>query len=139
MTHDILSPSSNWLLIENRTEEENIEACARFHINQERIATVDIFAYSNEKGDKIANELRCYLLCKIESILLSLSIESIVFEVLQYHTDLQDWIAECGYSNESGSLVSQTEIDRLKIVKPTLLLKFQVCETFFSKLEHANF
>ena len=122
---DVSKFSTNWLLIENRSEEENVEACARIHVDSNEAVVVDLFAYSKDHGSEFAYQLKCFLLCKIETIARSLSAISIIFEVVQFHEEIQDWLEKCGYVNESGQLLQQAEIERMLIVHPCILLKYK--------------
>lgn len=80
-------------------------------------AIVDILAYETE-------EQRDQLLVRVETLVRSFNIESIIVEVAEWRTDMQIWLSHCGYQDNGGHEWPQS--DKHMLSKHTMVLKFQV-------------
>ena len=125
---DCFRPSTNWIVLENSTADESIQACARivFEVEPIRRGLVDIFCSVLYPDEGHTEKLRLLLLSKIESIARSFSAKSLVFEIPQFNEVYQILLMKCGYADVRGRQMSSTETEKLKITKPCLILDYEV-------------
>ena len=108
-------------MLESPRPEEVVVAALRLRLqttNDIKSASIDLFGAAEHES------LKCYFLAKVENIMRSLGCDRSVYLIPQWHEDVQEWLCNCGYEDVGGD--AWTPDPSIQLIKPTMLLKFQV-------------
>lgn len=113
-------------MLETPSPQEDVVAAARFNLNHEsKTCTVDICcAIGNYKSDDKDIKISRFrmLLKKIENIVYSHNLNTVVIEVSSWRHDIQEILMNVGYGDNGGHSYCEDQLHML--VKPSMILEF---------------
>jgi hypothetical protein len=112
-----------WIVLENPSPDQDVVAAARFLLDiEKKSAVVDLICSIGDDVDT-RNWRFCALLKKLESIVRSHSCISVLIEITNWRTDLQELVSSVGYVDSGGRLDESQR--SLSFLKQSMLLEYK--------------